>query len=91
MEGPKVTSQPQQVNKTRNKFVGDDEGRRTGVIVGTVIGCTAVVALIVILTILVSQFFPAYHRIQSCMSKWSNVGVHMTMSGVLLFCFFLCV
>lgn len=54
-EGPKRTSQPYQVNKTGNKFVGDDEGKPMGVIVGTVVGCTAVVALIVVITILVSQ------------------------------------
>ena len=60
LEGPKTTSQPYQVNKTRDKFVGDGEGRRTGVIVGTVVGCTAVVALIVIITILVSKFLSAF-------------------------------
>jgi len=49
-----MTSQPHQVNNTRNKFVGDGEDSWTGVIVGTVIGCTAIVALIIILTILVS-------------------------------------
>lgn len=52
-EDPKTTKL--QVNKTGNKFVGDDEGKPTGVIVGTVVGCTAVVALIVVITILVSQ------------------------------------
>ena len=56
------------------------------------IGCTAVVALIVILTILVSQFLPTYHRIMSCMSKWSNLGAYLTINGVyllLLFFFFM--
>lgn len=48
-EGPKTTSE------IRYKFVGDDEGKPMGVIVGTVVGCTAVVALIVVITILVSQ------------------------------------
>ena len=52
-------NQANQANQTREKFVGDGEGRRTGVIVGTVVACIAVVALIVIITILVSQFLPA--------------------------------
>ena len=59
IEGPKATPPPNQANQTREKFVGDGEGRQTGVIVGTVVACIAVVALIVIITILVSQFLPA--------------------------------
>lgn len=59
-EGPKTTSHPYQVNRTAEKLVVGGDGRRTGIIVGTVVGCSAVVALIVIITILVSILVPAY-------------------------------
>ena len=57
------------------------------------IGCTAVVALIVILSIMVSQILLAYdfNTIMSCMFWWSNVARRTYDNGWSLIGIFLCV